>query len=80
MIISTPPPTPSKFVTVCCLVSLQAREDAIARGEDPDVAEAMILNGGAPAPAAVEEQPAQPEPQTKTGLEGGGLGISTDVR
>lgn len=60
----------------------QAREEAIARGEDPDVAEAMILNGGAPAPAAVEEQPAQPEPQPqpKTGLEDGGLGISTEVR
>lgn len=65
-----------KIVIVCWSVLIQAREEAIARGEDPDVAEAMILNGGAPAPAAVEEQP---EPQPKTGLEGGGLGISTEV-
>lgn len=60
------------------LVLSQAREEAIARGEDPDAAEAMILNGGE-APVAVVKEPEQPQPQT-TGLEGGGLGIDTDVR
>lgn len=57
----------------------QAREEAIARGEDPDLAEALILNGGVPPAAPVEvEQPVQ---QQTTGLEGGkkGLGISADV-
>ena len=68
----------------------QAREEAIAKGEDPDAAEALILNGGVPPAAAVEAQPMQqqqqqqpppPQPQS-TGLEGGGagLGIEADVR
>ncbi|CAM9414469.1 unnamed protein product, partial [Hapterophycus canaliculatus] len=55
----------------------KAREEAIARGEDPDAAEALILNGGV-APAAVDEAPEPtPQPQT-TGLNGGGLGIEAD--
>lgn len=62
------------------LVLWQAREEAIARGEDPDAAEALILNGGeAPVAVAVVKEPEQPQPQT-TGLEGGGLGIDADVR
>ncbi len=56
----------------------QAREEAIARGEDPDAAEALILNGGV-APVAAVKEPDPPQPQT-TGLEGGGLGIDADVR
>lgn len=56
--------------------SNQAREEAIARGEDPDLAEAMILNGGvAPEPVAA---PA-PAPAS-TGLEtGAGLNLSAKV-
>ena len=64
-------------------VDFQAREEAIARGEDPDVAEALILNGGIPPMVAVQEQPVQPQPPPqpeKTTLEGGGLGISAEVR
>lgn len=64
----------------------KAREEAIARGEDPDAAEALILNGGVPPVAAVsvqpvqQPQPPQPQPQT-TELEGGsrGLDISAEV-
>lgn len=57
----------------------QAREEAIARGEDPDAAEALILSGGqAPVAIAKEPEPPQPQPQT-TGLEGAGLGIDADV-
>lgn len=56
----------------------QAREEAIARGEDPDAAEALILNGGV-APVTVVKEP-EPTPQPKTtGLEGRGLGIEADV-
>lgn len=62
----------------CDVMLRQAREEAIARGEDPDAAEALILNGGE-APAAVVKEPEPPQPQT-TGLEGGGLGIDADVR
>ena len=62
----------------CGAVLSQAREEAIARGEDPDAAEALILNGGQ-APVAVVKEPEPPQPQT-TGLEGGGLGIDADVR
>lgn len=71
----------------------QAREEAIANGEDPDAAEALILNGGVPPAAAAVAQPVQqpvqqqqqppPPPQAQsTGLEGGGtgLGIEADVR
>eukprot|EP00903_Cladosiphon_okamuranus_P017118 g15771.t1 len=54
----------------------KAREEAIARGEDPDAAEALILNGGQ-APVAVVKEREPPQPQT-TGLEGGGLGIDAD--
>lgn len=66
------------------LVFLQAREEAIARGEDPDAAEALILNGGQTPVSVVKapeplQPPQPPQPQT-TGLEGGGLGIDTDVR
>lgn len=62
----------------------QAREEAIARGEDPDVAEALILSGGDPSAAAASPAP-EPIPQpVTTGLEGGngggmghgGLGLS----
>lgn len=56
----------------------QAREEAIARGEDPDAAEALIVNGGVAPVAAVKEPEPTPQPQT-TGLEGGGLGIEADV-
>lgn len=56
----------------------QAREEAIARGEDPDAAEALILNGGV-TPVAAVKKPDPPQPQ-KTGLEGGGLGIDANVR
>lgn len=57
----------------------QAREEAIARGEDPDAAEALILNGGAPAAIPAAEEPIR-QPQS-TGLEGGGRGldIAADV-
>ncbi|CBJ29090.1 pleckstrin homology (PH) domain-containing protein [Ectocarpus siliculosus] len=57
----------------------KAREEAIARGEDPDAAEALIRNGGV-APVDVVKPPEpepMPQPQT-TGLEGGGMGIEAD--
>lgn len=50
----------------------QAREEAIARGEDPDAAEALILNGGV-APVAAVKEPEPPQPQST------GLGIDADV-
>lgn len=56
----------------------QARVEAIARGEDPDAAEALILNGGVAPVAAIQKPEPIPQPQT-TGLEGGGLGIEADV-
>lgn len=62
---------------VLVLALSQAREEAIARGEDPDAAEALILNGGV-APVAVVKEPEPPQTQT-TGLEGAGLGIDADV-
>ena len=37
----------------------QAREEAIANGEDPDAAEALILNGGVQPAAADVVQPVQ---------------------
>lgn len=55
----------------------QAREEAIARGEDPDAAEALILNGGVPPAAQAPVAPVQQQPQQPqtTGLEGVGKGL-----
>lgn len=61
----------------------QARDEAIARGEDPDLAEAMLLNGGAApmqrATTVTAPEPAY-EPPRSTGLEAGsGLNLSAQV-